>query len=76
MKNATWDLISLPREKHALPSKWVYKMKVTGDVVLKYKAWLIAKGFKQKKDVDFDEFSLQCGKDGYTHMCAWLGSQR
>ena len=45
-KNDTWDLISLPREKHALPCKWVFKMKVTGDVVSKYKARLVAKGFK------------------------------
>ena len=52
-KNETWDLVSLPREKHELPCKWVFKMKVTGDVMSK--AWLVAKGFKQEKGMDFDE---------------------
>ena len=61
-KNDTWDLVSLPREKHALPFKWVFKMKVTGDVVPKYKAWLVAKGFKQEKRVDFDKIFLQVVK--------------
>ena len=55
MKNDTWDLVSLPKEKHALPCKWGYKMKIIGDVVPKYKARLVAKGFKQEKGVDFDE---------------------
>ena len=55
MKNATWDLVFLPREKHALPCKWVYKMKVIGDVVPKSKARFVAKGLKQGKGVDFDK---------------------
>ena len=54
-KNDTWDLVSLPREKHALLCKWVYKLKVTGDAVSKYKARSVAKGFKQENGVDFDE---------------------
>ena len=54
-KNDTWDLVSLPREKHVLPCKWVFTMKVTGDAVPKYKVQLVAKGFKQEKSVDFDE---------------------
>ena len=55
-KNATWDLVPLPKGKHALPCKWVYKLKVTPtDARPKYKARLVAKGFKQEKGVDFDE---------------------
>ena len=54
-KNDTWGLVSLPREKHVLPCKWVYKMKVTSNVVLKSKVQLITKGFKQEKVVYFDE---------------------
>ncbi|MCO5588012.1 hypothetical protein L7F22_041966 [Adiantum nelumboides] len=58
--NETWELIKLPKGKHALLCKWVYKNKHTADdPELKYKASLVAKGFKQKKGVDFDEiFSL------------------
>ena len=48
MKNKTWDLVELPEGKHALPCKWVYKLKHTyGDPKPKYKARLVAKGFKQ-----------------------------
>ena len=58
-KNYTWDLVSLPSEKHVLPCKWVFKMKIIGDAMSKYKVQLVAKGFKQEKGVDFDEiFSL------------------
>ena len=54
-KNATWDLVPLPPDKRALPCKWVFKKKLTGDALPRYKARLIAKGFKQEKGVDFDE---------------------
>ncbi|MCO5600068.1 hypothetical protein L7F22_054176 [Adiantum nelumboides] len=55
-KNGTWDLVSLPKGKNALPCKWVYKLKVVlGDDNRKYKARLVAKGFKQEHGIDFDE---------------------
>ncbi|MCO5599975.1 hypothetical protein L7F22_054082 [Adiantum nelumboides] len=54
--NETWELTELPQGKQALPCKWVYKKKyTTEDPELKYKARLVAKDFKQKKGVDFDE---------------------
>ncbi|MCO5600142.1 hypothetical protein L7F22_054250 [Adiantum nelumboides] len=55
-KNETWKLIKLPQAKKALPCKWVYRYKITvHDCQPKYKARLIAKGFKQEKGIDFDE---------------------
>ena len=55
-KNETWDLVSLPKGKKALPCKWVYKLKSTpGHPKPAYKARLVAKGFKQEHGVDFDE---------------------
>ncbi|MCO5607488.1 hypothetical protein L7F22_061684 [Adiantum nelumboides] len=54
--NETWKLTELPQGKQALSCKWVYKKKyTTEDPEPKYKASLVAKGFKQKKGVDFDE---------------------
>ncbi|MCO5554806.1 hypothetical protein L7F22_008341 [Adiantum nelumboides] len=54
--NETWELIELPQGKHALSCKWVYKKKhTTEDPEPKYKTRLVAKGFKQKRGVDFDE---------------------
>ena len=55
-KNQTWTLVTLPKGKHALPCKWIYKMKSTlGDEKPKYKARLVAKGFKQQQGIDFEE---------------------
>ncbi|MCO5609852.1 hypothetical protein L7F22_064084 [Adiantum nelumboides] len=54
--NETWKLTKFPQRKQALPCKWVYKKKyTTEDPEPKYKARLVAKCFKQKKAVDFDE---------------------
>ena len=55
-KNGTWELVPLPKDRKALPCKWVYKYKYTYDRTSpKYKARLVAKGFKQEQGVDFDE---------------------
>ena len=54
--NSTWELVNLPTGKRALPCKWVYKLKVTtNDGKPKYKAGLVAKGFRQQQGVDFEE---------------------
>ncbi|MCO5557459.1 hypothetical protein L7F22_011024 [Adiantum nelumboides] len=54
--NETWELIELPQGKQVLPCKWVYKKRyMTEDPEPKYKARLVANGFKQKKGVDFNE---------------------
>ena len=49
--NKTWDLVY----RRALPCKWVYRLKETSDSTTpKYKASLVAKGFRQEY-VNFDE---------------------
>lgn len=55
-KNNTWVLTDLPPGRRAISLKWVYKIKkdANGNIV-KYKARIVARGFVQKKGVDFDE---------------------
>ena len=54
--NMTWDLVELPKNRRALPCKWVYQLKETSDSTNpKYMDRLVAKGFRQEYGVDFDE---------------------
>lgn len=55
-KNNTWEEIQLPKNRKAIDSKWVYKVKYDENgIVSKFKARLVARGFTQKFGVDYDE---------------------
>jgi hypothetical protein len=42
--------------KSMVTSKWIYKIKhATNDIIEKYKARFMARGFSQKEGVDYDE---------------------
>jgi len=59
-RNNTWDLVNLPEGKKSIGVKWVYKTKLSAyGEVEKYKARLVAQGFSQQPDIDYNEtFSL------------------
>ena len=51
-----WDLVELPRDKKAVGSKWVYKLKMNSvGSVEQFKARLVAQVFPQKFTIDYDE---------------------
>jgi Reverse transcriptase (RNA-dependent DNA polymerase) len=55
-ENNMFELVELPRDKNVLKNKWVYRVKSEGqEAKLRYDARLVAKGFDQKKVVDFEE---------------------
>jgi hypothetical protein len=55
-KNKTWKLCQLTVGHRPIGLKWVSKLKKYSDgEVVKHKAKLVAKGYVQKKGVDFDE---------------------
>ncbi|KAG9439601.1 hypothetical protein H6P81_019766 [Aristolochia fimbriata] len=55
-KAHTWDLVSLPPGKSPIGCKWVYKVKTkAGGSIDRYKACLVAKGYNQEYDIDYEE---------------------
>ena len=55
-KAQTWDLVTLPLRKTVVGCRWVYKIKTKSDGSIdRYKARLIAKGFNQEYNSDYEE---------------------
>lgn len=55
-KNNTWELTTLPENHRVIAVKWVYKVKKNAHgEVDRYKARLMAKGYKQKHGIDYEE---------------------
>ena len=59
MHNHTCEIADLPPSTKTIGRKWIFKRKLKPNgSIEKYKALLVAKGFKQKKSVDyFDTFA-------------------
>ena len=55
-KNYNWEFTTLPKDNRAIGVKWVYKMKknVHGKLE-KYKVRRVAKGYKQRHGIDYEE---------------------
>jgi hypothetical protein len=60
IKNNVWDIMSRPKDKSVVSSKWIYKIKhATIGSVEKFKARFVAIGFTHKEGIDYEEtFSL------------------
>nr|GEX99945.1 retrovirus-related Pol polyprotein from transposon TNT 1-94 [Tanacetum cinerariifolium] len=51
-----WKLVSCPNKVKLIKLKWIYKAKTDEfGGVLKNKARLVAQGFRQEEDIDFEE---------------------
>jgi hypothetical protein len=56
IKNNVWDIVSRPKDKSVISSKWIYKIKrATDGSVEKFKARFVARGFTQKEVIDYEE---------------------
>ncbi|GJZ78821.1 putative ribonuclease H-like domain-containing protein, partial [Tanacetum coccineum] len=51
-----WILVDLPKGKHAIGTKWVYRNKKDErGIVVRNKARLVAQGYTQEEGIDYDE---------------------
>ncbi|GJX86190.1 putative ribonuclease H-like domain-containing protein [Tanacetum coccineum] len=51
-----WRLVDLPKGKHAIGTKWVYRNKKDKrGIVVKNKARLVAQGYTQEEGIDYDK---------------------
>lgn len=55
-KNQNWDLVSLPKGRKAIGNRWFFRVKQNQvGQVERFEARLVAKGFSQKRGIDYDE---------------------
>eukprot|EP00253_Pinus_taeda_P017489 PITA_17489 len=56
MVNDVWEVVPRPQDRLVVGSRWLYKVKYAADgSVEKYKARFVAKGYAQKKGIDYEE---------------------
>ncbi|GJZ59527.1 ribonuclease H-like domain-containing protein, partial [Tanacetum coccineum] len=56
LRNDTWEITDLPKDRKSIGSKWVFKIKYKSDGEIdRYKTRLVAKGFNQKEGIDYKE---------------------
>ncbi|GJZ43745.1 ribonuclease H-like domain-containing protein [Tanacetum coccineum] len=56
LRNITWDIVELPKDRKAIGSKWIYKIKYqSSGEIDRFKARLVAQGFSQKEGIDYEE---------------------
>jgi hypothetical protein len=54
--NKTWHLVPPSSKKNVIDCKWVYRIKKHANGSIdRYKAWLVAKGFKQRYGIDYED---------------------
>ncbi|XP_074347509.1 putative mitochondrial protein AtMg00820 [Apium graveolens] len=76
-KNSTWYLTELPAGAKKIGVKWVFKTKFNENgEVEKYKAHLVAKGYAQEYEIDYEEVYPPVSRMDTVQMLLALAEQR
>jgi hypothetical protein len=63
MNNDVWDIVSRPKGKSMVTSKWIYKIKHAPDgSIEKHKARFVVRGFSQVEGIDYEETFAPVGR--------------
>ncbi|KAI3672694.1 hypothetical protein L6452_38791 [Arctium lappa] len=55
-RNEVWRLVPRPKDKTIVVTKWVFRNKKDeAGIIVRNKAWLVAKGYNQQEGIDYDE---------------------
>ncbi|PHT87041.1 hypothetical protein T459_09147 [Capsicum annuum] len=76
-ENDTWDMVDRPTNTTIIGNRWVYSVKMKDDGSLdRYKAILVAQGYKQDYGIDYEETFDLVAKMTTVHILLALGSIR
>ena len=76
LRNNTWDLVELPKNKTPIGCKWLFKQKMNADgSIEKPKARLVAKGYSQQEGIDFDDTFALVEKLNTIRMLIYLATK-
>ena len=74
--NDTWELAELPKAKKAIACKQVYmKKEESPDDIIRYKARLVAEGYAQREDIDYNEVFSPVLKQSTIRILMTLAAQ-
>lgn len=69
--NQTWTLVPLPRNRTAIPCKWMYNLKQSNGKIERFNARLVARGNNQIKGIDYTKTFAPVAK--MTSICILIG---
>jgi hypothetical protein len=77
LKNKTWHLVPSPKGKNIIDCKWVFKLKRKADGSIdKYKGRLVAKGYKQRYGIDYEDTFSPVVKASTIHLVLSIAVSR
>ena len=76
-KNATWELIPLPKGMKPIRCRWVFTVKLTPDGSIdRYKARLFTKGYEQRYGIDYQDTFAPVAKINTIHILISIAVNR